>query len=105
MSASELDPTVKALVDPQGQSRQYLAARLEKLADTRIAGFVLSRQKALGKWGKATYALKKTAEDEDHRGHRGHRASCRPMSTPMAQTTMQSKSLTVLCPLCPLCLP
>ena len=39
---------------------------------TRIAGFVLTRQAAIGKWGKATYALKKTAEDGDHRGHRGH---------------------------------
>ena len=61
------------VADPQGRGRQYLAARLENLAGTRIAGFVLTRQEAIGRWGKATYALKKTAEDGDHRGHRGHR--------------------------------
>jgi hypothetical protein len=34
----------------------------------------MTRQQAIGKWGKATYALKKTTEDGSHRGHRGHRA-------------------------------
>ena len=39
-----------------------------------MAGFVFTRQAPAGKWGAATYALKKTAEDGDHREHRGHRA-------------------------------
>jgi hypothetical protein len=58
------------MADPQERGRQYLAARLEKLAGTRIAGFLLTRQEAVGRWGKATYALKRTAEDGHHRGHR-----------------------------------
>ena len=73
VAVSQLDPWVQEVADPQGRGRQYLSARLEKLAGTRIAGFVLTRQVPIGKWGKATYALEKTAEDEDHRGHGGHR--------------------------------
>jgi hypothetical protein len=73
VAVSQLDDNVKEVADPQGRGRQYLTVRLEKLAGTRIAGFVLTRQQPIGKWGKATYALKKTAEDGDHRGHRGHR--------------------------------
>ena len=74
VGVSGLDPFVKAVADPQDRGRQYLSARLEKLAGTRLAGFVMTRQEAIGKWGKATYALKKTAEDENHRGHGGHQA-------------------------------
>ncbi|MGH6803705.1 MAG: hypothetical protein ACREC3_10110 [Methyloceanibacter sp.] len=74
VAVSQLDPALKAVADPQDRGRQYLSARLEKLAGTRIAGFVLTRQESIGKWGKATYALKKTAQDEDHRGHGGHQA-------------------------------
>ena len=73
VSISQLDPMVEQLADPQRRGRQYLAVRLANLAGTRIAGFVLTRQEAIGRWGKATYALKRTAEDEDHREHRGHR--------------------------------
>jgi hypothetical protein len=73
MAVSELDDQVQHLADPQGRGRQYLAARLGNLAGTRIAGLVLTRQEAIGRWGKATYALKRTAENEDHRGHRGYR--------------------------------
>jgi hypothetical protein len=72
VAVSQLDPALKAVADPQDRGRQYLSARLEKLAGTRIAGFVLTRQTAIGKWGKATYALKKTGDDGDHRGHGGH---------------------------------
>ena len=70
---SQLDPTVKELADPQGRSRQYVAARISKLVGTRIAGFVMTSQQPAGKWGKMTYALKKTSEDGHHRGHGGHR--------------------------------
>jgi hypothetical protein len=62
-------------IDPQGRGRQYLASQLEKLAGTRAAGFVLSRQASAGRWGAATYALKKTNESEEHRGHRDHRVA------------------------------
>ena len=47
----------------------------QSVAGTRMAGFVLTRQVPVGKWGKTTYALKKTAEEGDHRGHRGHRGA------------------------------
>jgi len=73
VAVSQLDPCVVQVADPQGRGRQFLSVRLEKLAGTRIAGFVLTRQVPIGKWGKATYALEKTAEEGDHRGHRGHR--------------------------------
>jgi hypothetical protein len=74
VAVSQLDPMVERLADPQGRGRQYLAARLANLAGARIAGFVLTRQEAIGKWGKASYALKRTAGEEDHRGHRGHKS-------------------------------
>jgi hypothetical protein len=52
-------------VDPQDRGRQYLAAQLEKLAGTRLAGCVLTRQASAGKWGAATYALKKTENSSE----------------------------------------
>jgi len=72
VAISALDPAFKTVADPQDRGRQYLSALLEKLSGTRIAGFVMTRQQPVGKWGKATYALKKTAEDENHGGHGGH---------------------------------
>ena len=44
-----------------------------------MAGFVFTRQAPIGKWGAATYALKKAAGDESHRDHRGHAE--RPLET------------------------
>ena len=73
VAVSQLDPAVRQWPTLRGAVGSISPARLEKLVGTRIAGFVLTRQAAIGKWGKATYALKKTAEDGDHRGHRGHR--------------------------------
>jgi hypothetical protein len=52
---------VRALLDPQGRGRQFTAARLVQLTGTRAGGFVLTRQEAAGKWGKATYSLVRTA--------------------------------------------
>jgi hypothetical protein len=86
VAVSELHDDVKQVEDPQGRGRQYLSSRLEKLAGTRMAGFVLTRQASTGKWGKASYALKKTAEDGDHRGHRGNRVGSEiigGLTTPM----------------------
>ena len=75
----QLHDDVKQAADPQGRGRQHLASQLEKLAGTRIAGFVLSRQAPAGKWGVATYALKKTGGGENHRDHRGLRAEAPPL--------------------------
>jgi hypothetical protein len=74
IAVRQLHDDVGQAVDPQGRGRQYLTAQLEKLAGTRMAGFVFTRQAAAGKWGAATYALKRTAAPEKHRDHRGHRA-------------------------------
>jgi hypothetical protein len=95
VALSELNDAVKQVEDPQGRGRQYLSSRLEKLAGTRMAGFVLTRQASTGKWGKATYALKKTAEDGDHRGHRGHRVGSELFggpTTPMTPMTPMPSS-------------
>jgi hypothetical protein len=67
--------SMRRAVDPQDRGRQYIASQLEKLAGTRLAGFVFTRQAPAGKWGAATYALKKTGTAEEHRDHRGHRAN------------------------------
>ena len=70
--ASDLAEPVKAIADPQGRGRQYLATFLATLAGTRAAGFVLTRQESAGKWTAATYALTQT-EPADPWGHRTHR--------------------------------
>ncbi len=70
IAVRDLDDGVRRAVDPQSHGRQYLAAQLEKLAGTRMAGFVLTRQASPGKWGVATYALEQTGQ-ETHRAHRG----------------------------------
>jgi hypothetical protein len=57
IAANDLDHRVKAIIDPQMRGRQYQAVALMRLAGTRAAGFVLSRQPAAGTWTAATYAL------------------------------------------------
>jgi hypothetical protein len=73
VAARELHEDVKSAADPHGRGRQYLVSYLDRLAGTRMAGFMLVRQAALGRWGAATFLLKPTSEEERHRGHRGHR--------------------------------
>jgi hypothetical protein len=68
----DLAERVKEFADPQGRGRQYLAAHFERLAGTRAAGFILTRQAPVGTWGAATFSLRRA---EDHRGDRGHRSS------------------------------
>ena len=60
VTAAKLDPRVAVLVDPQNRGRQFLATAVAALVSTRAAGFVLTRQDAIGKWGAATYVLKTT---------------------------------------------
>jgi hypothetical protein len=69
---SGLHEDVRHAADPQGRGRQFLSSQLERLAGTRTAGYVLTRQAPPGRWGAATYALKSTREGEGHRDHRGH---------------------------------
>ena len=77
-AANDLHENVKRAADPQERVRQYLASQLEKLAGTRMAGFLLTRQRPAGKWGVATYALQETGAAGDHRDHRGDRVSDTP---------------------------
>lgn len=55
----DLDDSVRQLIDPHGRGRQFVAAQLGKLVGTRLAGLVLSRAAAAGKWGSATFAMEK----------------------------------------------
>src|SRR5262249_26882721 len=73
LTISQLDEDTLRLLDPQGRGRQWQATALQKHAGTRIAGLVLSRQAPVGKWGVATYQLKKSDNSggEVHRDHRG----------------------------------
>ena len=83
LTVGQLDPEVLRLIDPQDRGRQFQATSFQKLAGTRIAGLVLSRQAAIGKWGVATYQLKK-ADSGEYEGHRGHRDD-RNGSTPLGR--------------------
>lgn len=80
IAVSQLGDELKELIDPQGRGRQFQASRMERLCNTRVAGFVMTRQAPAGDWGVATYALNQIAEPERHRGHRGHERVARPIS-------------------------
>ncbi len=68
MAARELADDVRGLLDPLNRGRQYVAARLENLSKTRMAGFVFCRQAAPGKHGTAVYALQRTSEPDKQDG-------------------------------------
>lgn len=70
--ASELHDAVAQVIDPHGRGRQFIASFLGRLVQTRMAGFVLTRQRPSGHWGAASYALVRTDDGQEHRGHRGH---------------------------------
>jgi hypothetical protein len=59
-TAAKLAEPVRALIDPHGRGRQFVASRLSQLARTRAGGFVLTRQVAAGEWGASTYALRRS---------------------------------------------
>jgi hypothetical protein len=96
--AAELNEAVQRIADPQGHERQYLATYLSTLDGTRAAGFVLTRQEAVGRWGAATYSLRRTVlEADDGLGHRDHRDHLTPMPpmVPMADEGGPSFDLSV----------
>jgi hypothetical protein len=78
MSVADLHDDVKSIIDPQRRGRQFQVSFMAKLDNTRLAGFILTRQAAPGHWGVATYALEKVEADETRRGHRGHRSEQAP---------------------------
>jgi hypothetical protein len=59
MKACDLAEPVRALIDPQGRGRQYIASRLTRLTGTCAGGFRVTRQEPARKWGAATYALQR----------------------------------------------
>jgi hypothetical protein len=75
----DLDEDVCRLIDPHGRGRQFQSSQLVKLEGTRIAGRILTRQPAAGRWGVATYALVSAEESKRHRDHRDHRTDSGPM--------------------------
>jgi hypothetical protein len=70
--ASELAEGVRVIADPQGHSRQWLASYLDRLNGTRMAGFVLTAQRGVGRWSATTYALTRTLAAGEHRDHGEH---------------------------------
>jgi hypothetical protein len=86
--ANDLAEPVRAIADPQGRGRQYLATFLSGLEGTHAAGFVFTRQEPAGKWTAATYALAEAASMDPwaHRTHRNHEPDAvglSPKSGPM----------------------
>jgi hypothetical protein len=100
MKASDLNEQVLQVLDPQRRGRQFVAAALNKLANTRAGGFVLHQQKPPGDWGTTTYALIETAAQnggngdvpEEHRVHREHRASERGKAPEAPMIPMHSET-------------
>jgi hypothetical protein len=57
--AARLSEAVKGILDPQNRGRNYIVSTVNAHVNTRASGFVLTRQDAEGRWGHATYALKR----------------------------------------------
>lgn len=77
VKVADLHDDVRAVADPSGKGRQYLAAYIAKLEGTRAAGFVLTRNRTGGKWSPDTYKIMKSnaaaSKGDRHRDHRDHR--------------------------------
>lgn len=63
-TVADLSTEVCHLLDPQGRGRQYLARAVSALEGTRIAEFVMTKQRPNGKWGVNTYALQAIEDDQ-----------------------------------------
>jgi hypothetical protein len=66
VSAAELHEELQRLIDPHGRGRQFIALALTRLTGTRAAGFVLTQQKPVGRWGRTTYALEAVEPDQEN---------------------------------------
>ena len=54
---SALHEDVRAIIDPQGRNRQFVASEVARLVGTRIAGLTLTRWKTDARWSVTTYAV------------------------------------------------
>jgi hypothetical protein len=79
IAVSELHDDVRQAADPQGRGRQHLAAQLEKLAGTRIAGFVFTRQAPVGKWERQPTRSKRPTKSIGTIEVKGWKAPMPPM--------------------------
>jgi hypothetical protein len=66
--ARDLDEDIRQVLDPHARGRQTVVWQLERLAGTRLAGFIMTRQEPAGPRGVATYALKQTSAGGNHAG-------------------------------------
>jgi hypothetical protein len=83
---NDLHDDVKAILDPQGRGRQFLARAVQDLTNTRQSGFVLTREKGAGRKSVATYQLK-----EAPKGGNGWRHTPHPPHPPAeAETSAES---------------
>ena len=71
VKASGLHAEIKAVLDPQQRGRQFVEKCVASLVGVRVAGFVLSRQRSMGKWSAATYALQSAGDCQGHSEHSG----------------------------------
>ena len=67
IAVKDLSLSVLCVIDPQERGRQYVARMVGGLAGTRLAGFVMTKQGAAGKWNAATYQLKNFRAADGHR--------------------------------------
>lgn len=85
VTVAELARSVQELANPDGKSRQWLAARVRSLGGTRLAGFVLVHDAPDGKWSADRYSLQRAngAGPPDsiggHGEHRGQDSGPPPM--------------------------
>jgi hypothetical protein len=63
IAVADLAEPVRAVADPAGRGRQYLAAKVRALDGTRAAGFMLARSPSEGRWSADRYALQQTAPE------------------------------------------
>lgn len=101
VKATDLSEAVKAVADPQGRGRQFLASYLGRLAGTNAAGFTLERLEGSGKWSPAIFRLRKVRADEleNHRGHRGHRGTSAESAACMAPNLDPVTPMTPMTPM------
>jgi hypothetical protein len=63
VAVADLAEPVRAVADPAGRGRQYLATLVRGLDGTRAAGFVLTRSASAGRWTPDRYALRQAPSE------------------------------------------
>ncbi len=75
-----LHPDVKKLIDPDAKGSQFISGYLQTHSQTRLAGFILTREPGSGRWGSCTYALKQTENLRGLGGLQSHGDELQPTS-------------------------